>query len=112
MGLPSDICSTTGCGSNCVNDDCKCARSDKLLMPAHSCPDGGTPTPSSYHHNGRICVQCAASDFQVKLGDSGPMELRGQEVMYMNKLTDCHAIFDHVDRNTIGLSMQSLRLTF
>jgi len=127
--LPSDICSTTGCGSSCVNDDCKCARSDKLLMPAHSCPDGGTPTPSSYHHNGRTCVQCAASDFQVKLGDSGPMELRGQEVMYMNKLTDCHAsistktgfngaapfthaIFDHVDRNTIGLSMQSLRLTF
>jgi len=128
--LPSDICRTTGCGSGCVNDGCKCAKSDKLLMPAHACPDGSTPTSSSYHHNGRTCVQCEASDMTVELGDSGSMKLRGQQVLYMNKLTkECdasaspktgfngaapftHAIFDHVDRKTIGLSMQSLQLTF
>jgi len=127
--LPSDICSTTGCGSRCVNDDCKCARSDKLLMPAHECPDGSTPKHSSYNHNGRTCVQCEASDVTVELGDSGSMKLRGQEVMYMNELADCHAsastktgfngaapfthaIFNNVDRETIGLSMRSLQLTF
>jgi len=104
-------------------------RSDKLLMPAHTCPDGSTPHSSSYHHNGRTCVQCKASDMTVELGDSGSMKLRGQEVMYMNELADCHAsastktgfngaapfthaIFEHVDRATIGLSMQSLQLTF